>query len=242
MLAAKPMAANPSVERTCPGEPGHVRLPQTLNFTKQCHTKMKMYRLIVAVFLLMAAPVFAQPDAPSRPPVKGCKWVKLANASVGLAAWVQQCDFGFRKIDFIFQENMLAIRYSDGGAPEPVVDIVDLLPGEAIDAGLKRFFTSRTEKSLAKRCLLAAYPGAKPPSGASRYTFVPNAAYQKELKAKADPNEVGEPPCGDWGNAPDGIQYFEAWPQSGVRKVLFVREGQDEPLFDEKTLQLIAPR
>ena len=65
---------------------------------------------------------------------------------------------------------------------------------------------------------------------------MPNAAYQKELDAKADPNEVGDPPCGDWGDTPDGIQYFEAQP--AARKVLFVRVGQDEPLFDERTLRL----
>jgi hypothetical protein len=72
-----------------------------------------------------------------------------------------------------------------------------------------------------------------------RFTFVPNAAYQKELDAKADPDEVPDSPCGEWGTAPDGIQYFETQPASGARKVLFVRVGQDEPLFDEKTLRLL---
>jgi len=200
------------------------------------------YHLIIAGILAMSAPAFAEPDAPSRPPVKGCIWVKLADASVGLAAWVQQCDFGFRKIDFVFQGNVLAVRYSDSGKPDPVIDIIDLLPDEAVEAGLKRFFAAHTETNIAKRCALSAYRGTKPPSGAKHYTFLPDTAYRKELKAKANPNEIGKPPCGDWGDAPDGVQYFEAWPQSKVRKVLFVREGQDEPLFDEKTLQLIAPR
>ncbi len=48
-----------------------------------------------------------------------------------------------------------------------------------------------------------------------------------------------DPPCGDWGDSPDGIQYFEAQPSSGARKVLFVRVGQDQPLFDERTLRLL---
>jgi len=47
--------------------------------------------------------------------------------------------------------------------------------------------------------------------------------------------------AGGRGLAPDGIQYFEVWPASRARKVLFVRVGQDEPLFDEKNLRLIAP-
>ncbi|WP_322418997.1 hypothetical protein [Mesorhizobium huakuii] len=74
------------------------------------------------------------------------------------------------------------------------------------------------------------------PAGVKRYTFSPDAAYAKGLKAKADPNEVPEPPCGDWGEMPDGIQYFEV---PAGRKVLFVRVGQDEPLFDEQTLRVL---
>jgi hypothetical protein len=50
---------------------------------------------------------------------------------------------------------------------------------------------------------------------------VPDDAYAKALKAKANPNEVPDPPCGAWGAAPDGIQYFEV-PPGGGRAVLFV--------------------
>jgi hypothetical protein len=196
---------------------------------------------VAACMLLACACACAAPDAPSRPPVKGCAWTRLADASVGLAAWVQRCDFGFRRIDFVFQGHTLALRYSDGGEPEPVIDVIDLLPGETIESGLKRIFAARTADNIAMRCVLVAYPGAQPPAGAKRYTFLPDAAYDKELQATANPDEVGDPPCGDWGDAPDGIRYFEAWPQGSVRKVLFVREGQDEPLFDQQSLQLIAP-
>lgn len=48
------------------------------------------------------------------------------------------------------------------------------------------------------------------------------------------PNELAAP-----GHDPDGIQYFEAQPASAtLHKVLFVRVGQDTPLFDEATLRL----
>ena len=189
----------------------------------------------------LSAAAAAPSGGPSRAAFKDCKWEKLVDAKVGLDAWVQRCDYGSRKIDFLFVGNSLAIRYSDGGTPDPLVDVLDLLPGETPEAGVKRIFAANTDKDLAKRCVMAAYREAKPPAGAKYYTFVPNAAYAKELKAKSDPNEVGDPPCGDWGDAPDGIQYFEVWPAGKARKVLFVRIGQDEPLFDEKNLKLIAP-
>src|SRR5204863_2005074 len=151
----------------------------------------------------------------------------------------ERCDYGFRKIDFVFVGRALAVRYSDGGAPDPLVEVLDMLAGETAEASVKRHYIEHTGKAVSARCVMAPYRGAKPRSGAKRYTFVPNAAYAKELRAKADPNEVGDPPCGDWGITSDGIQYYEVHPASKVRKVLFVRAGQDVPLFDEQTLRLI---
>ena len=177
---------------------------------------------------------------PSRPPVKGCAWEQLSDAAVGLAAWVQRCDFGFRKIDFLFKDRALAVRFSDGGSPDPLVEVFDLRAGESPQAGMKRVYAERTDAKLAARCMLVPYNAARPAPGARRYAFVPTAAYRKQLKATANPNEVGEPPCGDWGVAPDGIQYFEAHPASKAREVLFVRVGQDEPLFDQQTLRPLA--
>jgi hypothetical protein len=197
--------------------------------------------LLPAVLLVVTFTAAARDDRPSWTPVKGCTWEKLADNAIGLAAWVQRCDFGFRKIDFLFTGKSLAVRYSDGGDPYPVVDVIDLLPGETPPAGIKRHFAGHTEAALAARCTLSAYRREKPPAGVKRYTFVPKAAYQKELDAKSSPDEVGDPQCGDWGDAPDGIQYFEVRPASKAHKILFVRIGQDEPLFDEKTLRPIEP-
>ena len=192
-------------------------------------------RLFAVLLAMMIARTSVAQDRPSRPAEKGCRWEKLSKPALGLEAWTQRCDFGFRKIDFLIKGSSLFIHYSDGGEPDPLVDVLPLLPGETAEAGIKRIFAAHTDGKLVRRCVLGPYHGESRP-GAKRYTFIPDRAYQKELDAKADPNEVGDPPCGDWGDAPDGIQYFEMQP--GARKVLFVRVGQDEPLFDEKTLRL----
>jgi hypothetical protein len=197
--------------------------------------------LVLAIALFALTAEAARNDRPSRAPVKGCAWEQRADAAIGLDAWVQRCDFGFRKIDFVFQGNSLAIRYSDGGAPDPVVDVIDVNKGETPPAAIKRHFAARTDAALARRCVLARYRGVAPRPGVLRYTFVPKPAYRKELRAKANPNEVGDPPCGDWGETPDGIQYYEAAANRAAHKTLFVRVGQDDPLFDEKTLRVIAP-
>lgn len=144
--------------------------------------------------LLLLASVAIADDHPSRAPVKGCKWEKASSATLGLEAWVQRCDFGFRKIDLFIKGSSLFVHYSDGGAPDPVVDVLPLLPNETAESGIKRIFASHTNAKLAKRCVLAPYPGDVRP-GAKRYTFIPDRAYKKELDAKADPNEVGDPPA-----------------------------------------------
>jgi hypothetical protein len=191
--------------------------------------------------VLAANHALAADSKPSRPPVDKCAWERLEDKDVGLAAWAQRCDFGFRQIHFEFAKGALAIIYSDGGDPEPLVEVFDIQPGETADAALNRIFAERTDKAIVAQCKLAPYTGQQPlPAGVARYTFVPDAAYQNTLNAKADPNEVGEPPCGDWGDAPDGIQYFEV-PSHDARKLLFVRAGQDEPLFDEQTLEILPP-
>lgn len=199
-------------------------------------------RLVTLALLVLARVAHgAEPPVtkPSRAASKQCTWERIADAKLGLAAWVQRCDYGFRKIDFLVTGNALAQRYSDGGAPEPVVDVFALEAGESPEAGVKRIFAAHTDAALAKRCVLAPWKQGKTPAGRSRFTFVPDAAYAKELARTATPDEVPEPPCGAYGDAPDGIQYFETQPKSGVAKVLFVRVGQDEPLFDEQTLSML---
>lgn len=180
----------------------------------------------------------ADEPAPSRPPIDKCIWERLTDKNVGLAAWAQRCDFGFRQIHFEFAGNALAIKYSDGGAADPLVEVFDVQSGEAAEASLLRLFLEKTDKAVSARCVPTPYTEGSVPAGVKRYTFSPDAAYAKELKALANPDEVPEPPCGGWGEMPDGIQYFEV-PAGGARKLLFVRIGQDEPLFDEQTLRVL---
>ncbi|MFD2057543.1 hypothetical protein ACFSQT_32010 [Mesorhizobium calcicola] len=186
----------------------------------------------------MSAVARADEPAPSRPPIDKCAWERLTDKNVGLAAWVQRCDFGFRQIHFEFAGKALAIKYSDGGAADPLVEVFDIPPGETAEAAFQRLFLEKTDKAVSARCVLTPYTEGSVPAGVKRYTFSPDAAYAKELKALADPNEIPDPPCGDWGEMPDGIQYFEV-PAGAAQKLLFVRIGQDEPLFDEQTLQLL---
>jgi len=204
------------------------------------------YPCLALCLVLGTLPLFGaqKKGAPSREADKDCAWTKMTDEKLGLDAWVEKCDYGFRKIDFTVVGSSLAIRYSDGGGqPDPLVDVLPLEGDETPEAGIKRVFAAKTDKAVAARCELRPFKGEpKAPLGVKRYSFVPDKKYQAELDRTSSPDEVGDPPCGDLGDAPDGIQYFEAQPDSGARKVLFVRVGQDVPLFDEQTLKLLPPK
>lgn len=168
---------------------------------------------------------------PSRAADQGCKWENLSDSKAGLQAWVERCDYGFRKVDLFIKGNQLFQRFSDGGEPDPLIDVFELKAGEAPEAGLKRIFAERTPKAIVKQCKLVPFADDAPRAGVKRYSFV------ARVPQKVPDGEIGDPECGEFGDMPDGIQYFEVHP--GARKVLFVRIGQDTPLFDEKTLTLL---
>lgn len=198
--------------------------------------------IVIAALIAQASPATAHRDTPSRPAEKGCAWQRLDDAALGLAAWVQHCDFGFRRIELFARGHALMIRYSDGGAPEPLIEVFDLAAGETPQAGMRRVFVAHTsDPALVAHCRLVPYRRTHARAGVVRYTFVPDPALERRLGAESRPDEVPEPPCGDWGESPDGIQYFEVQSAS-PRRFMFVRVGQDRPLFDEDTLQLLPTR
>ncbi|MER9140963.1 hypothetical protein NKI20_32910 [Mesorhizobium sp. M0830] len=134
---------------------------------------MKSISLTCALLASATISAAAAEPAPSRPPIDKCVWEKLADKTVGLAAWAQRCDFGFRQIHFEFAGNALAIKYSDGGAAEPLVEVFDIQPDETADAALLRLFLEKTDKVVSARCVLAPYTEGIVPAGVKRYTFSP---------------------------------------------------------------------
>jgi hypothetical protein len=193
---------------------------------------------LLALAVLLTAPASGQAGDPSRPAIDGCTWEKLSDAKVGLSAWVERCDFGDRKIDLHFEGNTVVQKFSDGGDAEPVIYVFDLKDGETADDGIDRIYDEHTDPAIATRCV-AEDDAAVAPEGVWRYHFIPDASYAAELAKSAIPDDVPEPACGDFGYWPDGIQYFEV--HGDARKILFVVPGQDLPLFDAETLELLVP-
>src|ERR1700730_4105173 len=119
-----------------------------------------------ALLLVASLPAGAAAEGPSREPGQGRGRRKISAPALGLEAWVQRCDFGFRKIDFQVAKAALLIRWSDGGGTrEPVVEALDLLQGETPEAGIRRIFAQHTDKKVAARCVLRRYTEGTTPAG-----------------------------------------------------------------------------
>ncbi len=199
-------------------------------------------KVVVFACSLLLATAATAADRPSRPADKGCTWRKLSDPALGLEVWVERCTYSAKQtIDFAAGDHALIMRDSDGREPETVIRLFDLQPGETPEQGLRRIYATKTDKKIAKRCVLAPYTPAAKRGDVKRYDFVPDKAYQKELDAKKE-DGVPDPPCGDLGTQPDSVQYFEVQPSSGSRKVMLVDAGQDTPLFDEETLRLLPAK
>jgi hypothetical protein len=195
--------------------------------------------ILAALSALAISPAVAQGVEPSRPAAEGCAWEHLSDASAGLSAWVQRCDFGDYKTEFRFDQTNVVQYSSNGLDPSIVIEVLDLNEGETALQGMRRIFDAHTDAQMASRCVISPYTSMESPVGVERYDFAANAEYAAEPIVDEDPNEAGSPLCGDWGAMPLGTQYFEIQPQSSARKILFVRIGEYQPFFDEQTLQLL---
>jgi hypothetical protein len=210
----------------------------TVSLARAAARGLLLSTLLTGSPMSAALSLAAQSGPVSRKADKGCVWEKFSSASAGLSGWAERCDYGNRKIHLFMKGAVLVQQYSDGGEPDSLVDVVDLKPGETSEAAMQRVWALHAPAAVRAKCVLAPYTEGKAIAGVKRFEFVPNAAYRKELKKTEVKGDMPEPPCGDWGTAPDGIQYFETFPANPVRKLLFVRAGQDVPLFDEATLRI----
>ncbi|WP_185975160.1 hypothetical protein [Mesorhizobium sp. WSM4310] len=161
----------------------------------------------------------------------------MGDKTIGLAAWAHRCDFGFRQIHFEFAGNALSIKYSDGGAADPLVEVFDIKSGETAEAAVQRLFLEKTDKTVSARCVPAPYTEGTMPAGVKRCTSSPDAAYAKELKRLPTPIRSRSHPAATGAGWPTASSISRCRRVRGGR-MLLVRVGQDEPLFDEQTLRV----
>ena len=125
----------------------------------------------------------------------------------------------------------------DGEDPQVVLQVFKKPADQPIDAILPELV--KRGYVLATECVFAPADTSYIPAAPAGQTFcevVPTGARQATFDAAPD-DEVPDPPCGDYGMAPDGVQYFMT-EAAHPDRVVFVSLGQDGTLFDPATLTL----
>lgn len=195
---------------------------------------------LVAVTLVLAGQAIAadRPPQPAHSAVddKLCTWEWKEGGGLGL--WAERCKLDTGLWELTFKPDLPGFVLTIDGEDLQTVLQVFRKPADApIDAILpelvKRGYTLATECAF-EPADLSYIP--KPPAGQSFYEIVPTGKRKADFDALPD-NEVPDPPCGDYGTAPDGIQYFMIEAAHPDRAV-FVNLGQDGTMFDPNTLTM----
>jgi len=193
---------------------------------------------LAAFAALAAAP---PPPLASRPAEKGCAWRLLSSPELGLEVPVQRCDFGFRVIDFGAGKTSLYQSMTDAGKKEdvfPVVSMFEKKADEGPDEAIRRVAFKKLTRYQRKHCVVVAKHVPHLGLSKSAFTISPDEEYAAKAAAKAGA-DIPPPPCGDLGEAADGLTYFEFHALENPRRFAFVWAGQDTPLFDETRLKFL---
>lgn len=202
---------------------------------------MIRYGAAVAILMAAAAPSFCA-TAPSRPAPQGCAWKELSDKSVGLSLLASECDFGFRKIRFEMSpkdasvyEVMIDTAPGSKASREQLIIMLKKAPAEKIEAAIKR--VAGPMAPAPRRALCRAVPAKDTDLGPGKkaYQYAP---IDEEKLVEAAGGDIPDLPCGEYGMDFDSMSYFE-YHAAQPKRFAMVFIGQDEPLFDEKSLTFL---
>jgi hypothetical protein len=193
--------------------------------------------LVAPICLALAwASVSGATETASRPAWKDCDWKPLHSQALGISLLVQDCkDPNSRYVYSVVGNRIEQHRPADDrtyNGPR-MIEVYTKPAGQGIEAAIAKQFIAKLPRVARRSCRVVAYGehhDTKP-----RYTIEPTGAYAKKIHSElADhPRDFG---CGDYGRGQSNT-YFEYHPSESRTRFAFVDAGQDEPLFDEESLQ-----
>ena len=197
---------------------------------------------ILLILLVLAARPAAAVE-PSRPPDQGCSWESFESASLGIRLLVENCaDPGMH---YVFSANgdwLEQHRPSDDTifGSHQVIRVLTKPAEQPIEAAIRQeFIATLTDKAAKASCKVArAKDTGVNGDGKILFELVPSGAYARKIERelKEEPRDFG---CGDYGKG-QATRYFEYHPVQSKTKYLWIDAGQDQPLFDQNSVEIIA--
>jgi hypothetical protein len=196
--------------------------------------------------LLVALVLAVHPAAavePSRPPEQGCGWENFESASLGIRLLVENCPDP--RMHYVFSANgdwLEQHRPSDDTTfgSHQVIRVMTKPAEQPIEAAVRQeFIATLTDKAARASCKVArAKDTGVTGNGKILLELVPSGAYARKIERqlKDEPRDFG---CGDYGKG-QATLYFEYHPAESKTKYLWIDAGQDAPLFDQNSIEIIA--
>lgn len=169
------------------------------------------------------------PEQPSHEAYPGFSWETVSGA--GLQCWAQRGG-GIRVVPDGRSSALCIVYETRPGTPKPLLQVFTLRDGRM--ESLLEQLAQTPGWDPAQTCTFAAAQGNRP--GVTRYNLVPTGTYADSVKARCTREPVPST-CNGWGMGNSGTRYFEVHAQH-PDKAVFVEIGQDQPLFDERSIVL----
>ncbi len=168
-------------------------------------------------------------EKPLRQAYEGFEWEKVSGA--GIELWAQKS----KNIQIGISETLPGafVERIENGKPvatDLVIQIFELKNQRIEDVldDLKGYEKWNEEE----KCAFSKIESGRP--DVDRYILMPTGKALKEYEARSSQEPICST-CGEFGSGNSGVRYFEIH-HSNKNKALFIDIGQEEPLFDEKTI------
>jgi hypothetical protein len=202
-----------------------------------------MPKYLVAALLSLAA-LAANAAQPSRPPFDGCTWQPFESKELGIRLLVQNCTDPKMHYEFSAKDGWLEQhRPADDRTfnPAQIVRVLNKPADQPIEAAIRQQFIDTLADAHAKAsCKPRPFKNPEVKAkGKLLFQIMPTGAYAKVIRKRLE-REPGDFGCGEFG-AGQSTAYFEYHPGDTKTRFLYVDTGQDGPLFDEDSIEFIAP-
>src|ERR1700722_2657338 len=187
----------------------------------------------------------AQAAQPSRPPEQGhgCVWKPFESQELGIRLLVQDCTdpnihYEFSTKDGWLEEHRPSDPVTFG--PSQIIRVLRKPADQPIVAAIQeQFVAPLTDKEAKASCKVRPFKNVEVKGKSKQlFTIMPTGAYAKKIdkELQQEPRDFG---CGEFG-AGQATTYFEYHPAESKTKFLYVNTGQDEPLFDQASIEIIV--
>jgi hypothetical protein len=183
-----------------------------------------------------ALPALAQPPQPTESAVDAtkCQWEWKQGAGIGV--WTERCTLDTGVWELKFDESLPGFVLTvDGEAGETVLQLFE----KPADADISAILPDLRKRGYVPDDGLCVFEPAaiRPAPRTIAFFDIRPTGDRKAAFDATPPDEVPEPPCGDYGWSTHGVRYF----MTDIRhpdSVLYLNEGQDGMMFDPRTVTI----